>query len=413
MKQHQARLGCVLLATLLASACSGSAGLSGSQDEESVKIGAMFPLTGEYAAIGVEERRGLQMAMDQIKQVQVDGRPVQVLTEDTAGDTDTSISAAQKLLTSEQVDALIGGYSSTTGQATMNAIAGQKPLTVWSGVSSSEVEGDLAGADWFFHLHPWDYHYQQTIGEFLAQIEPAPRTVALAYEDQLYGTTQAKIARTRLRDLGVEVVMDEPFTSGASDYTGLLTKVKQADPDVFYWIGYEGDAILLTRQAKQLGVSPKLMLDTVGVGVPEYAKAVGDQAEGVTGIEVWTPGVSYPGSQASDDPLAMPSTKEWVADYRERFGRDPNYWAVIAYVNAITVVDAMRDAGTTDKQAVMNELDRGRWQTPMGPLDFSPSRQLAHQGFESTLVFQYQGGQKKVLWPEQVANGQLRYPFSY
>lgn len=371
-----------------------------------IKIGAIIPLTGSQASIGEEEQRGLQMAMDKLKGRQILGKKVEIKVEDDKSDPTSGVSAVEKLLTKDQVWALIGGYSSTTSYSIMGAIRNRQPLTVWSGGGSVKLEDDFGKEKWFFHLHPWDYHYQESIGQFVGTINPKPQSIAIAYEDQLYGTSHAKIAKPILEQLGLKVVLYEPFKSGATDYTPLLTKVKNLNPDVFYWIGYTGDSILLTRQAKEIGLNPKMMMDTVGVGVPDYRKAVGSNAEGVVGIEVWSPAATFPASDkyAQD----FPSTETWVKEYTQRYNREPNYWSLITYVNALVLTQAIERAGSLDKEKVIAELEKTDTMTPMGPLTFFKTKVAIHQGYTKMVVFQWQNGSKQILWPK--ATGQLIYP---
>jgi branched-chain amino acid transport system substrate-binding protein len=373
-----------------------------------IKIGAIFPVTGTTAAIGEEEKRGLAMALDQLKGRTVAGRSIEVIVEDDKSEPTAAISAAQKLLSKDQVFALTGGYSSTTAAALLNSVKAKKPLTLFAGAGSVKVEEGFGQEEWFFHLHPWDYDYQTTVVDFLANMNPKAATVALAYEDQLYGTSHATVFRDLIKKTDLKLVMDTPFKSGANDLTPLLTKVKSLNPDIFYWVGYVGDSILITKQAKELGLNVKMMMDTVGVGTPDFQTGVGKSTESIVGVEPWGPYALYPASTnyAKD----FPSTADWVKTYKARYNREPDYWSVIVYVNILSLVEAMERAGTVDQAAVAAELKKTNTMTPMGPLEFKPSQKAKYQGFSRMVMFQWQKDSKVAMWPADVAGGKLVYP---
>jgi len=189
-----------------------------------------------------------------------------------------------------------------------------------------------------------------------------------------------------------------------------LTKIKGARPDIFYWIGYAGDSILITKQAKELGFAPKMLLDTVGVGFPEYADSLKKDAEYICGIEVWGPYARFPASVQY--PQFFPKTADWVAEYKKRYNREPDYWSPISYVALVTLTNAINKAGSTEKEKLIAALEATDTMTPMGHMKFFKNQFGAvHQSFHDMIIFQWQKGAKVPLWPKQTAGGQLGYPF--
>ena len=132
------------------------------------------------------------------------GKKVDLIIEDDTGEPSVGIAAAEKLLTRDKVVALIGGYSSTITFAQMNAIQRLEPFVAWVGASSTKVENEFGPKRWFFHYHPWDYHRQSTIRDFLLSISPRPKTVAVAYEDGIYGTTSRDYVVKYLKEKGLK-----------------------------------------------------------------------------------------------------------------------------------------------------------------------------------------------------------------
>jgi branched-chain amino acid transport system substrate-binding protein len=305
--------------------------------------------------------------------------------------------------------ALTGGYSSVESLALLAAMKKYEPVTVWQGGGAVKMDQMYGKERWFFMLHPRSPDYQRNITDFLSEIQPRPKRIAIAYEDTSYGVDHSKVAKQYLTEKGFELVTFEPFKSGTLDFSPLLTKIKGAKPEIFYWIGYAGDSILLTKQAKELGFTPKMLLDTVGVGFPEYRDSLKKDSEYVCGIEVWAPSTRFPAS--AQYPQFFPKTEDWVAEYQKRYNREPNYWSIISYVSLITLTNAINKASATDKEELITALEATDTMTPMGHMKFFKNQFGAiHQSFHEMVVFQWQKGEKVTLWPKKGAGGTLWYP---
>jgi branched-chain amino acid transport system substrate-binding protein len=369
--------------------------------QDTIKIGAVLPLSkAAFAQAGEEQRRGLLMALEEINQAGgVLGKKVDLIIEDDTGEPSVGIAAAEKLLTRDKVVALIGGYSSTITYAQLNAIQRLEPFVAWVGASSTKVEHEFGPKRWFFHYHPWDYHRQSTIRDFLLSLSPRPKTVAIAYEDGIYGTTSRDYAVKYLKEKGFEVVFDERFKSGSSDFTPMLTKIKKANPEVFYWVAYAGDTTLLMKQAKEIDFNPKLFL-SVAINFPQYKASLGATGDYVAGVDVWIPG------------MKLPETVKWMEKFNKAYpGRTPEYWAPLAYSNLMTVVEAIKRAGSTDKEKLIAAMEKTDYNSPMGRMTFKKSEEEGlHQAIDEQIITQWQSGVSYVVYPASKATGKLIYP---
>jgi branched-chain amino acid transport system substrate-binding protein len=376
--------------------CGGSA-----MAQDTIKIGAVLPLSkAAFAQAGEEERRGLLMALDEINQAGgALGKKVELIIEDDTGEPSVGIAAAEKLLTRDKVVALIGGYSSTITFAQLNAIQRLEPFVAWVGASSTMVEHTFGPKRWFFHYHPWDYHRQSTVRDFLLSISPRPKTVALAYEDGIYGTTSRDYAVKYLKEKGFEIVFDERFKSGSSDFTPMLTKIKMVNPDIFYWVAYAGDTTLIMKQAKEIDFNPKLFL-SVAINFPQYKESLGATGDYVAGVDVWIPG------------MKLPETVKWMEKFKKAYpDRTPEYWAPLAYTNLMTVVDAIRRAGSTDKEKLITAMEKTDYDSPLGKITFKKSEEGGlHQAIDKLIITQWQKGVSYIVYPASKATGRLIYP---
>jgi branched-chain amino acid transport system substrate-binding protein len=380
---------------------------------QEIKIGVILPLSGPYAILGEEEKKGYEMAMEEINgKGGVLGVPLKLIIEDNQGKPEVSVSAAEKLVTIDKVVAIAGEYMSSCTYALLSALRkySPPPIAVLIGGSTDSIEKDFGSEEWFFHLHPYAYIYQSTIRDWLLTLQPRPKTIFLAYEKTAYGTSQAGYAKEYLSKAGFTIVGEEPFTSGAADQTPLVLKAKASNPDVFLWIGYAGDSIVIVRNAKQVGFKPKLLLDTVGVGFPEFQTSLGKDAEYVCGIEVWSPAVNY----KTGPPFPITHTSEWVAKYEKKYGKEPDYWSLLAYTNLYVIADAIERAGTLERGALIKALEKTDLQSPIGRVKWVPGQFVSrpHQAefAMKMVIFQWQGGKKVVLYPKEVATGTVIYP---
>ena len=369
--------------------------------QDSIKIGAVLPLSkAAFAQAGEEQRRGLLMALEEINQAGgVLGKKVELIIEDDTGEPSVGIAAAEKLIVRDKVIALIGGYSSTITYAQLNAIQRYEPFVAWVGASSTKVEHEFGPKRWFFHYHPWDYHRQSTVRDFILSLNPRPKTVAVAYEDGIYGTTSRDYVVKYLKEKGFNVVFDERFKSGSSDFTPMLTKIKRTNPEVFYWVAYAGDTTLLMKQAKELDFNPKLFL-SVAVNFPQYKPSLGATGDLVSGVDVWVPG------------MKLPETVKWMEKFKKAYpDRTPEYWVPLAYTNLMTVVEAIKRAGSTDKEKLIAAMQKTDYNSPMGKMTFKKSEEGGlHQAIDEQIVTQWQAGVSHVVYPASKATSKLIYP---
>ena len=371
------------------------------QSGDPIKIGVPMPLTGALAGAGRLILAGAQMATDEVNaRGGLLGRPVKLLVEDTKSEPNTAAIVAAKLINQDKVFAFAGGYGSTADFAMLQGIKRQGPIFVHLGSSAVKLEETFGAEPWYYHVYIVDYHRQKGVASFLSSIEPRPKRVAIAHEDGLYGSDAVKFAEQYLTAAGFEVVMKEPYKAGTPDLSPILSRVKSLDPDVFFFVGYSGDNIQIARQAKALGVKPKLLLI---VAAGEKRDDFGDFGDGIAVIGEWAPEQKTAGM---DDFLK-----------RALSGKSADTKLVPAFVQgytgALTLYEAIARAGALDREKVLRELSTGTFNTPYGALAYKDSEKGGkHQLLtDATLiVWQYRPVGQEVVWPTAKANGKLIYP---
>jgi ABC-type branched-chain amino acid transport systems, periplasmic component len=364
-----------------------------------IKIGVPLPLTGALAGGGNQILWGIQYAAEEANDGGgLFGRKIELVTEDTKGEPNTSATVAAKLATQDKVDAFVGGFGSTSDFALLSALQRYEPIFVHAGSSSVRLEEGFGKNDWYYHVYIWDYHRQKAAVNFFKSI-PAVKTLAIAYEDKLYGTDGSKFTQQYAKEAGIEVVMNEPFRAGTPDFSPILNRAKGLNPDVLFIIGYSGDNIQIARQAEQLGARPKLLV-TQGAG--EKRSDFGPAGDNVVVIDLWSAKQSTPG-------LA-----DWVKKAEAKRGGEVVSSAVQGYVAMKTLIDSAKAAGSWDRAKILANLGSMTFDTPYGQVAYAASEMGGkHQLItdKSMIAVQYKpdGGQE-VVWPAEKAAGKITYP---
>ncbi|GAU86899.1 ABC transporter substrate-binding protein [Bosea sp. BIWAKO-01] len=364
-----------------------------------IKIGVPLPLTGALAGGGTQILWGIQYAADEINEAGgLFGRKIELVIEDTKGEPNSSASIAAKLATQDKVDAFVGGFGSTSDFALLSAVQRYEPIFIHPGSSSVRLEETFGKNDWYYHVYIWDYHRQKAAVNFFKSI-PGVKTLAIAYEDKLYGTDGAKFTQQYAKEAGLEVVMNEPFRAGTPDFSPILNRAKGLNPDVLFLIGYSGDNLQIARQAMQLGIKPKLLV-TQGAG--EKRSDFGPAGDNVVVVDLWSAKQKTPG-------LA-----EWVKKAEAKRGGEVVSSAVQGYVAMQTLRDAAKAAGSWDRAKILANLGSTTFDTPYGKVAYTASEmggkhQLITDASMIAVQYKPDGGQE-VIWPAEKAAAKITYP---
>jgi branched-chain amino acid transport system substrate-binding protein len=388
----------VVLVSALA-ACVIALGMSASAAPANppIKIGVVLPLTGTQAPFGEIEKNSFLMGLEEINKAGgIKGRPIELRIEDDASKPDTGRSAVEKLISKDQVVALTGGYSSSVAYA-ICAVAQQRkvPFLVNTGAADNITEQKW---DYVFRLNQTASEYPKGAFSFFEEVVK-PKSVAILYENTLFGQSSSKEFAPMAEKQGIKVVLNQGYEAGAVDFKPLLVKVKAANPDVVYMVSYVMDAALLMRQSKELDLTPKLFMGgAAGFTLPEFAKNAGDAAENVFSAALWTPNLPYPGA------------KEYFDKYRARFGSPTEYHGAEAYAAIYVLADALNRASEITPKGVRDALTTTDVKTVFGPIKFISYGKKTQQALLPTYVVQWQKGVLETVWPRETATKPFVFP---
>ena len=224
------------------------------------------------------------------------------------------------------------------------------------------------------------------------------KTIALVYENTDFGTAAAKTMREQAQQKGLEIVADESYSKGSPDYRSTLSQIKSKNPDLVFMVSYVADAILLMRQARELGLSPKAFLGGgAGFTTPQFADEHAI-SENVMSSTQWTEDASWPGA------------KEWAERYRKKFGKEATYHAACAYESLRIMGEVVHKAGG-DREKIRAGLKAGKWSGILGEVHFGDYEGFTNQNKHEMLVVQVQKGKYVTVAPPRFAAGKATFPF--
>jgi branched-chain amino acid transport system substrate-binding protein len=358
-----------------------------------IRIGASLSLTGTYAAPGQNHHRGYQLCVKQVNDKGgVLGRKIEFVLYDDQSQPATGVRLYEKLITQDKVDLVLGPYSSPISEAVANVNEKYKMPMVAPMASTTSIF--KRGRKFVFMVQSPAEVYLEGLIDVAAR--RGLKTVALINEDTLFPKATVQGTMELVKKKGLQVVFVEAYPKGHTDFSAVLTKVRAVAPDVLGAATYFDDAVAITRQMKELNVSPKMYGVTVGGDLPKFYELLGKNAEFVYGASQWEPELPYPGS------------KEFVEAYRKEFpGADLSYHSAGGYAGCQVLVDAIKRAGSLDGEKIREAILGLDVNTVYGGFKVDQDGfQLSHK----MIMFQWQDGKKVIVWPDELASGPVRFP---
>jgi len=357
-----------------------------------IRIGASLSLTGTYAKLGKNQHEGYQLC---IKDVNAKGgllgRKVDLVVYDDQSTPPTAVRLYEKLITEDKVDAVMGPYSSPVSEAAANVTEKYKKVMVAPLAATTSIF--KKGRKYIFMVISPAEGYLEGLVDMGAK--RGLKTIAVVNEDTLFSKAAAAGAVELAKKRGMQVVYQEAYPKGNTDFSALLTKVRAANPDILAAATYFDDAVALTRQMKELNVNPKMYGVTVGGDLPEFYDTLKQNAEFIYGATQWEHTLPYPGNQ------------EFFDAYKKEFAHEPSYHSAAGYAGCLIYAEAVKRAKSLDADQVRDQLLKLEMKTLFGEYKVDADGfQTAHK----MVTFQWQGEKKVTVWPDELAQGKPRFP---
>jgi branched-chain amino acid transport system substrate-binding protein len=369
---------------------------------QDVVLGASVQLTGPVANTGRYYRDAYQIAIDKINAAggaKIGGTAHKLALKiyDNQSDVNLSVRQYTQLVSQDKVNLLLGPFASNFALAD-SAVSEKYQMPMVQGGGASDQIFSRGFKYIFGTLAPATNYFGSTIAMFKS-LKPAPHSVALLFADDAFDVSVAEGTRPKLKAAGLDVVMDERYSTNATDFSSLLSQIKSKNADVVLVAGHETEILNFVRQAKSLSVSPKLYSFTVGVPSEDFRKALGKDADYAFGMTAWLPSAALKDRWFGD-------AQQFANEYKARFGYDPDYHAASGVADVEALVQAMETAGSTDPKKVRDALAKTKFDSLYGPIAFDAHGQIDLP----QIVIQVQGGAVAEIYNAKGFVKQPNYP---
>ena len=360
----------VLFITVLLIAAAFIAGCTQQAPAKEIKVGVIASLTGPASNVGKNMWQSAQVAADEINAkggvTLKDGSkvPLKLIVGDDESTQQGGQKAATQLITGDKVDILVGGYSSAVTSSYEQTVAEYKVPFVVTGASSPIIthRTDI-DTSYIFHHCPTTDSYGQYTTTFIDQVvRPAvnkklnatadrPFRLALIYQDTAFGKgVQIAVNETITKNkLNIQLVSQQSFKMGESDFRTPLTAIKSANPDAVYIAAFPNEGAPLISQARR-----DIGLDTIFLSVEnndnaQFYKDLGQYGEGSIIESRFSPYIAPVGALAD-------AQGKFKNSYNAKYGVFPDMMGASTYEGIYIAAQAIGNAGTTDKAAVRQAL---------------------------------------------------------
>ena len=380
---------------------------------DEVVIGCVYPLTGNGAAVGLDARVALETAADIINGThapidmlmgkgggldKLGGAKIRLVFADSQNDPQKARAEAERIITQENAVTIIGSYTSATG-ATISQVTERYELPYMSADNSSPSLNQR-GLKWFFRTSPTDVMFTQGMFDFIADIgkktgKPV-KSVALFYEDSIFGSDSSNVQRKLAQAAGITVAADIKYRASSPSLSAEAQKLKAANADVILPSSYTSDAILIMKSMNEIGYTPKAVL----------AQAAGFQEQDfLTGAGPLANGVMSRSSFALDAQAKRPSIAAVNGLYKARNNKDMNDNTSREVTALFVVADAINRAGSAKpedirKALVATDIPGAQTIMPWKGIKFDETGQNT---LCNPVIQQVFNGTYKTIWPFDLA----------
>lgn len=333
--------------------------------DKTIKIGALFPMSGPGAYFGAQDKQGVELALEQVNKEGVNGYKFTIQYEDSACAPLPASQAAKRLLDQYKPDVIIGEECSDATLAIMPIIAQAKVPLLNAGSSSIKITEP--GNPYTFRILP-DEVMQGVDLATQAYNKLNARTAVLLYENTNSGIGNAKVFKDTFEKLGGKIIADIGFGRDVNDFTAIATRVAGAGKaDVIPTYTLEGQGLKITQALAQAGVTKggggsAIQLGTIWLPFGFEQKA-GKAAEGYVRIVQFDP---------TD---TRPVVKNFISAFKAKFNADPTHLNAHAYDQIMLIADAVK-RGAKDAQSMRDTLAATKdFQGVTGSVEFNKHNQ--------------------------------------
>jgi branched-chain amino acid transport system substrate-binding protein len=365
---------------------------------QSIKVGAVVPLTGRYGGGGAQVRAGYEIAVEHINAaggVSVEGKkmPIELILVDDESDATKTVSRFESLA-AQGVVAYLGGFGSDLHAAA--ASVAEKNRIPYLGVAFALNSVHQRGFRYLFSPFWKSPDIGKAMQGLFASIPAAerPKTAAIFQEKTDWGREMATAWLEGAKTAGYEVTVQGEYAPGAKDFSDLILKAKGASVDAVFALPTPPDGMTLVKQMKELGYSPKMAMFIRAPDPPVWSKNLGKDGDYVMLAPGWHYGVKAPGVTELNDA------------HVKKVGRPADPITGPAYAAVQILSAAVTRANALDRDKIRDAVAATDMTTVVGPVKFRPDG----TGIVQSVFVQWINGKQELVWPKESATAPLAYP---
>jgi branched-chain amino acid transport system substrate-binding protein len=369
---------------------------------KAVNVGVILPLSGANAQFGVNSRNGIELVADEINAAggikSLGGARINLVIADSTSTPTTAANVAQRLLTQNDVVAILGAFASSLTIA-ISEVTERRGVPLLTMSFSDQITG--RGFENIFQVVAKASVIGKAQFDGTAAIAASAgqklERIAIMYEDTAYGTSQAGGLREGAKAAGVQIVMDDAYPLGITDVTPLINKLRASGAQAVFPVSYLNDSLQIIRAMRQQRITIPAIGGAAGYVIPDFEKGLGEFAEGVLSIS----------------PANYDLAPELTERFRKRFG----YFMVHEALEHAVCMDVLAQAMEKAKSAKPDDLRKalqgarfeGGWTKAMtgGAVQFDKT---GLNTLSVPVMVQWRNKELVTVWPADVAKAKAVWP---
>ena len=377
------------------------------------KIGVITELSGDLATGGNITKRGYDLWEQEINSkggIPINGKkyPVKLVYADAQSNPAAGAAAAERLITQEKVDFILGPYSSGVTLAVAPVVDKYK-IPMITGSAESPLIWKNKFKYTFGTIPPINFTGATSI-KTLLEMKPAPKTIAIIGSNDAFSKATAEAYKSAATAAKLKVLKFSIVPSG-QDMTPLLSAVKSMKPDIIAFGGHDEEHVKFVKALRQIGYTPKALLMHCGITDKAFTDAVGKDGDQVFGTTCWT------GTAKTKSKVLWPTAAAYAAASQKAFNNPGDYTqggcsaAGIAFQVALQKIGAKPGMNEEMRVKLVKALEEVDVQTFYGRVKFATSGEYYHANIGlDPLTVQIQSGKIVTVGPAASKEAPAQYP---
>lgn len=378
------------------------------------KLGVVTSLSGDLRFGGNVTKRGYDLWADTLNQqggIEIGGEQYDVQLEyaDAQSKPSAGASAASRMINEENVDAVLGPFSSNVTLAVCPIMEQNSMPHITGSAESPEIWAE--GYEYSFGTIPTVSIIGREAAAALLSLDPQPESVYITGVNEPFSKATAESMRTASEEAGVEIESFELFPRD-TDYSNVISQAKSAEPDIHFHGGHIGSSVKLVNAAQELDYNPDGFMVHYGMNSASFKDGVGNAAPYSLGATVWLPQIQRSGGVLFDTPQDYADASVAAFDTAPDYTQGGSTAAGVVYQQALTELGSAPPLSQEDKDELINILEEVDIDTFYGNISFDTEGEFYHDNTNTQpLLIQLDDtNEAQIVGPAEEAVSEATYP---